>query len=248
MTKNVKALIKTLFCSHEWDEAGQGWEGVTDRLTRSGWSRARRGVVRRRALTGERLMTEKDDKQERLAFMESDVPTKRDEYAVLVPSTPDEILALAQLYRDRAEAEHNFDELKNQWSWGGFTTQDLARCQLMARMGALVSNWWTLFVRLAQPHKHVEAISSRPRWLRGVATHTHHAEQTRLTITRLHAKQSAIQAVLTNLAGFLNARKATAEPWTNVERLRAILTRAFAKCMLPTAGPPALPISETVAT
>ncbi|HMS84908.1 MAG TPA: transposase [Nitrospira sp.] len=46
-----------------------------------------------------------------------------------------------QLYRDRADAEHNFDELKNQWGWGGSTTQDLARCRLMARMVALVYNW-----------------------------------------------------------------------------------------------------------
>jgi hypothetical protein len=115
LTKHVKALIKTLFRSNEWEEAGQGWEGVTDRLTLSGWSRARRVVVLRRALTGEMLMTEKDDEQERLAFIESAVPTKRYEYAVLVTSTPYEILALAQLYRDRADAENNFDELKNQW-------------------------------------------------------------------------------------------------------------------------------------
>lgn len=248
VTKNVKALIKTWFRSNAWEEAGQGWEGVTDRLTLSGWSRARRVVVLRRALTGERLMTEQDDEQERLAFMESDVPTKRYEYAVLVTSTPYEILALAQLYRDRADAENNFDELKNQWGWGGFTTQDLARCRLMARMVALVYNWWTLFVRLAQPHKHFEAISSRPLLLHGVATHTHHAGQTRLTITRLHAKQSAIQAVLTNVAGFLRALKATAEQWTDAERLRAILTRAFAKFMLTPAAPPALPTSETAAT
>jgi hypothetical protein len=248
LTKNVKALIKTLFRSNAWEEAGQGWEGVTDRLTLSGWSRARRVVVLRRALTGEMLMTGKDDDQELFDFMESDVPTKRYEYAVLVTSTPYEILALAQLYRDRADAENNFDELKNQWGWGGFTTQDLARCRLMARMVALVYNWWTLFVRLAQPHKHFEAISSRPLLLHGVATHTQHAGQTRLTITSLHAKQSVIQAVLTNLAGFLSSLKATAEQWTDADRLRAILTRTFAKFMLPTAGPPALLISETAPT
>ena len=60
-------------------------------------------------------MTEKDDDQERLAFVESDVPTKRYEYAVLVTSTLYEILALVQLCRDRADAENNFDEFKNQW-------------------------------------------------------------------------------------------------------------------------------------
>jgi hypothetical protein len=248
LTKHVKALLKTLFRSTHWEEAGQGWEGVEDTLRLSGWSRTRRVIVLRRTLTGERLLTGKDDDQGRFDFMESDVPTTRNEYAVLVPSTPYAILALAQLYRDRADAENNVDELKNQGGWGGFTTQALVRCRIMARIVALGYNWWTLFVRLAQPHKHFEAISSRPLLLHGVATQTQHAGQTRLTITSLHAKQSALQAVLTSVAGFQSALKATAEQWTDAERLRAILTRAFATFMLTTAGPPALPTSETAAT
>ena len=130
--------------------------------------------------------------------------------------------------------------------WGGFTTQELAHCRLLARMVARVYNCWTLFVRLAQPHKHFEAISSWPLLLHGVATQ--HAGHTRLTITSLHAKQSAIQAVLTHVAGFLRTLKATAEQWTDAERLRAILTRAFAKFMLTTAGPPALPTSGAAAS
>jgi Transposase DDE domain group 1 len=245
LTKNVKSLIKKLFRSTRWEDAGQGWEGLEDTLTLSGWSRARRVVVLRRKLTGELLITGKDDDQEQFAFIEGDVPTARYEYAVLVTSTQHEILALAQLYRDRADAENNFDELKNQWGWGGFTTHDLARCRLMARMVALVYNWWTLFVRLANPHKHHEAITSRPLLLHGVATQTKHAGQTRLTITSTHAKQSAIQAVLTSLADFLSSLKATAEQLTDAERLRAILTRAFAKFMLATVGPPAMPTSQT---
>ena len=136
------------------------------------------------------------------------------------------------------DSENNFDELKNQWGWGGFTTQDLARCQLMARMVALVYNWWTLFVRLAQPHKHFEAISSRPLLLHGVATQTRHGGQTRLTVTSTHAKQSAIQAILTNPASFLATLKSTAEQLTDAQRLRAILTRAFAKFMLTPPEPP----------
>lgn len=109
---------------------------------------------------------------------------------------------------------------------------------MMARMVALIYNWWTLFVRLAQPHKHFEAISSRPLLLHGVATQTQHAGQKRLTITSTHAKQSRIQAVLTSLAGFLSSLKATAEQLTDAQRLRAILSRAFAKFMLATADPP----------
>jgi hypothetical protein len=248
LTKNVKGLIKKLFRSPHWIDAGQGWEGLEDRLTLSGWSRARRVVVLRRKLMGEMLLTGKEDRQDEFAFIEGDIPTARYEYAVLVTSTQHEILTLAQLYRDRADAENNFDELKNQWGWGGFTTQDLARCRIMARMVALVYNWWTLFVRCCHPHKHFEAITSRPLLLHGVATQTRHAGQTRLTITSTHAKQALIQAVLINLAGFLSLLKATAEQLTDTERLRVILTRAFAKFMLATAGPPALPSSQTVAT
>src|SRR5215469_7183443 len=66
------------------------------------------------------------------------------------------------LYRDRGDAENNFDELKNQGGWGGFTTQDLTRCRLMARIVALVCNWWNLLVRLADPDQPREAITSRP--------------------------------------------------------------------------------------
>ena len=211
LTKHVKALIKTWFRSNAWEEAGPGWEGGTDRLMLSGWSRARRVVVLRRTLTGEMLMTGKDDDQERFAFMESDVPTKRDEYAVLVPSTAHEIFTLGPRARDRADTENHFDELKNHWGWGGFTTQDLARCRIMARRVALGDNGWTRFVRLAPPHTHCEAISSRPLVLRGVATHTHHAGHTRLTITSLPAKPAAIHAVLTNVAGSLRTLNATAE-------------------------------------
>jgi Transposase DDE domain group 1 len=240
LTKNVKALIQKLFRTHDWVDAGQGWEGAEDTLTLSGWCRARRVVVLRRKLTGELLLTGRDDRQDDLAFIEAQIPTARYEYAVLVTSTAHQILTLAQLYRDRADAENNFDELKNQWGWGGFTTQDLARCRLMSRMVALIYNWWTLFVRLAHPHKHFEAISSRPLLLHGVATQTSHAGQTRLTITSTHARQASIQAVLTNLAAFLKQLKATAEQLTDAQRLSAILTRAFAKFMLPTAAPPDL--------
>ena len=35
-------------------------------------------------------------------------------------------------YRDRADAENCFDELKNQWGWVGFTSHKLASSRLMA--------------------------------------------------------------------------------------------------------------------
>ena len=66
------------------------------------------------------------------------------EYGILVTSLEGEWewegLTLAQLYLERGDAENAFDELKNQWGWGGFTTQDLKRTQITARRTALVYN------------------------------------------------------------------------------------------------------------
>ena len=96
-------------------------------------------MVLRRELQGEALVEKStQDFQPTLFLTDPLVPTKQYEYAVLVTSLPDEILTIAQHYRDRADAENGFDELKNQWSRGGFMTQDLHRCQVMARHTALI--------------------------------------------------------------------------------------------------------------
>ena len=95
-----------------------------------------------------------------------------------------------QLSRDRGDCENAFDELKNQWGWGGFTTHDLARCQLMARIVALAYNWWTLFGRLADPDRHHEAITSRPLMMHAIARRTEHAGRITLTITSTQSPKS----------------------------------------------------------
>jgi len=80
-----------------------------------------------------------------------------------------ELLAVAHAYRDRADTENMFDELKNQWGWTGFSTGDLQRSQLMARIVALIHNWWSLFMRLANQdqqwggHHDAAAISAEDR-------------------------------------------------------------------------------------
>ncbi len=45
-------------------------------------------------------------------------------YTVLVINAEYDIAAIGQLYRHRCDCENGFDELKNQWGWGGFTTRD----------------------------------------------------------------------------------------------------------------------------
>ena len=227
LTKNVKRLIEKAFRRDDWENAGQGWEGREERLQLVGWSISRRVIVLRRILRGEVAITEKDKDQMQMAFVETEGLSKRYEYAVLVTSLSDEILAIAQHYRDRADCENNFDELKNQWGWGGYTTQDLKRCRLMARIVALIYNWWSLFVRLARPDKHLEAITSRPLLLYAVGKQTRHQGQTTVTMTSTHAKTDKIQQALKQVTRFLQTLKSTAEQLTQPDRWRLILSRAF---------------------
>ena len=228
----VKALMEEAFYRRDWMEAGQGWQGVEESLQLTGWTKRRRVLVLRREIKGEITGVQENRKrigcdQLEFGFVDTLEPARKYEYAVLVTSLEDEILTLAQHYRDRADAENVFDELKNQWGWCGYTTHDLTRCQIMARINALVYNWWSLFVRLAIPTRHAEAITSRPLLLSAVAKETQHSGQTTLTLTSTHGKSKAAQRILASLANFLQWVRATAEQLSWEERWRLILSRVF---------------------
>jgi hypothetical protein len=209
ITANVKKYIERVFWDEGWQDAGQGWEGREGQLRLSGWSRSRRVIVMRRPLKGEIALT--DDRQMVIGFAETERPVRKYEYAVLVTDLSHEVVTIAQLYRDRADAENAFDELKNQWGWGGFTTQDLKRCRLTAMAVALVYNWWSLFVRLANPKARLEAITSRPFLLSGVARRTTHSGQQHLNITSLHGNAQEAQGMLSRVSRMLNQWKNAAE-------------------------------------
>ncbi len=230
-TANVKKLIGRLFGRDEWAEVGQQWQGLEAELQLSGWSQARRVVVLRRPLRQEaedkKKAKRKAAKQLSLDLPEATYGGVRYEYAVQVTSMPDEVRTIAQHYRDRGDAENNFDELKNQWGWAGYTTHDRKRCQMMAHITALVYNWWTIFMRLGIPHKHAEAVTSRPLALHGIARRTRHSNQTTVEVTSMHSKARQIAAALTKVSEFLKRIKATAEQLTQKARWRLILSAAF---------------------
>ena len=72
-------------------------------------------------------MTKKGKRQKKFAFDDAD-PVKPWDYAVLLINSNYELKAIGQLYRDRTDCENGFDELKDRWGSGGYTTQDLERC------------------------------------------------------------------------------------------------------------------------
>jgi len=215
----------------DWVPAGQGWEGKAAELRLVGWSRARRVVLLRRRLARDLAVQERAAGQLRLSFVEVAREGERQiyEFAALVTSLGAEILTLAQLYRDRADCENAFDELENHWGWGGFTTRDLERCRLIAGVVALVYNWWSLFVRRADPEHHREVITSRPLLLHAVAQQSRHGRQTRITVSSMHARAGAVARALRAIAAFFAGLKRTAEPLTALERWCRILSRALIK-------------------
>lgn len=90
------------------------------------------------------------------------------EHAVLVTSWEEKEIdgRRAGLSRPGGHGKH-VRRVEESVEWTGFSTQDLKRSQLMARMVALIFNWWTL---------------------KRIARHTQHAKPTHISFSSLHAK------------------------------------------------------------
>jgi hypothetical protein len=230
LTSKTRRLIERLMLGRDWLDAGQGWQGAESTLRLTGWSCARRVVVlRRRVRKSLAVLNKSQTGPVQLSFAELDDDVAVYEYSVLVTSLDQEVLTVAQLYRDRADAENCFDELKNHWAWGGFTTQDLKRCRLMARITALIYNWWSLFARLADPDQHTEAITSRPLMLHAIGKQTRHAGQNRLTISSTHAEAAKAEQCCRRITAFFKMLRTTAEQLTALQRWCRILSLALVK-------------------
>lgn len=229
LTKGVRRVVNKAMAATDWEDAGQGWWGRKAELRLEGWSRQRRVIVLRRRLPEALGVSQPKGNSQGELFWADAGDAAVWEFAVLVTSLDLEILSLAQLYRDRADSENTFDELKNQWGWAGFTTRDLSRCRIMARLVALVYDWWTLFVRLADPDHHREALTSRPLLLHAVARQTRHAGQTRLTVTACHGRCDHVVQALQRIAKFFQDLIQTAEQLTAAERWVRILSQALVK-------------------
>jgi len=242
-TKNVKRFIALKMSDGIWENAGQGWQGTQGQIQLMGWSCPRDATILRRRVTKSIGIVNKNALSGQTVFQFADVGEDINayEYAVLVSNMEASALTIAFHYRDRADSENNFDELKNQWGWSGYTTHDLHRSRLMGRIIALIYNWWTLFVRLINPDNHLEAITSRPLLLQAVGKQTQHSGQTIIQVNSNHAKFHSVQAALSHLSAFFKTLKPCAEQLNQKEKMRRVLYRAFKKFIDALANaPPAL--------
>jgi hypothetical protein len=239
-TANVQRLVKRQFERQDWSRPdSQGCQVVEDHLQLLGWSKQRRVVVVRQRIKGgiarERRV---DGKQLKLDLVGASVHEGERlwDYAVLVTDVSYPIEAVAQLYRDRADCENGFDELKNQWGLSGFTTQDINRCQTTARACALVYNWWSWYCRAAHPKARMEAITSRPLLLAAVGRATNSSGQTTLHLTPLHGKVGLLKSLIANIRAALQHVKAAAEQIKTTDRW-AVLLRYVSDKMAPVIAP-----------
>jgi hypothetical protein len=156
LTKNLKRAMARL------DE--KDWEGCSSKgllqtaeltVQLNGWSQPRRVVVGRRLLghTG----GEEDGEFWSYAKYEYEA------YVTSLSQSYARSWQIVELYRKRADCENVFDELKNQWGFNGFCSQNRQVTQVAARLLLVAYNTWNLFFRLMEPDRHVEARHGR-RW------------------------------------------------------------------------------------
>ena len=235
-TPKVKALVKTCMRSGSgWNEAGDGWEAMEASLKLKGWTQTRRVVLVREAPAlapvGAQARRRRDHQS--LPGASGDgwdamAAPWSGKIAVLVTSLDAHdypTIAMPRLYRERADCENVFDELKNQWGWAGFTTQKLTPCRLMANLIALFYNWWNLYVRFYDEEHHREAITSRPALMQGVARQVQSGGQRKVKVSLLHEKGDLIAQAVTLISSQLHEMMRIAEQWTIEQRWAFLLTR-----------------------
>lgn len=145
-TAKVRGLVALLQRSGGWQSAGDGWEVVESTLRLTGWSHARRALIVRESVARAPVPENPEHRvrpgprrgKDRGLLPGATGPEWKSaapwsgKLAVLVTSLDAGAYPAAcipRIYRERGDCENNYDELKNQWGWNGYTTQKLAPCR-----------------------------------------------------------------------------------------------------------------------
>jgi hypothetical protein len=236
-----------------WQDCGDGWQALESSIQLSGWTRPRRVVLVRESPARAPVATigtsrRGKDRQGRLPHAsgegwDAQATPWSGKIAVLVTSLDDRswpAMAMPRIYRERADAENCFDELKNQWGWNGFTSRRLAPCRLMANLIALFYNWWTLYMLFFDAEHHREAIRSRPMLMAGVGRQVQSGGRRTVKVSVLHEKGGLIADAVTRISKELHHIRAITERWSPQQRWTLLLTRLL-RCWLGGKWLPGLP-------
>jgi hypothetical protein len=104
-----------------------------------------------------------------------------------------------------------------------------------------VYNWWSWYVRAANRPARREALTSRALLLAAVGRAIHHARQTTLHLTPMHAKVGLIKSMIANVQAAIGHVKAIAQQLPGIDRwaelLRYICQRIVGQNSLPIPPP-----------
>ena len=238
-TTKVKDLVTRMMRQGAlWEDCGDGWQALETTLRLSGWTRERRVVLVRESPSRAPVVRigkprRGKDRQSSLPHAQGDgwdaqatpwsgkigvLVTSLD--AISFPTT-----VMPKQYRERADAENCFDELKNQWGWGGYTSRKLAPSRLMANLIALFYNWWNLYLRFYDDGHHREAIRTRPMLMAGVGRQVQSGGQRTVKVSVLHEKGGVIAQAVTRISKELHEIHVITERWDIHQKWALLLTR-----------------------
>lgn len=238
-TTKVKDLVTRMMRQGAlWEDCCDGWQALETTLRLSGWTRERRVVLVRESPSCAPVVRigkprRGKDRQSSLPHAQGDgwdaqATPWSGKIAVLVTSL-DAIsfptTVMPKQYRERADAENCFDELKNQWGWGGYTSRKLAPSRLMANLIALFYNWWNLYLRFYDDGHHREAIRTRPMLMAGVGRQVQSGGQRTVKVSVLHEKGDVIAQAVTRISKELHEIHAITERWDIHQKWALLLTR-----------------------
>lgn len=236
-TAKVKTLVQQMMrTGAHWQDCGDGWEAIGAAIRLSGWTRERRVVLVREAPAQAPVGAKARRRRDHLGSLpaaegwNTGTAPWSGRIAVLVTSLNEDafpLLCMPRLYRERADAENSFDELKNQWGWNGYTTRKIGPCRLMSNLIALFYNWWNLYVRFYDEEHHREAITSRPAMMQGVARQVQSGGRRTVRVSLLHEKGDVIARAVTLISSQLQQIRSITERWSVEERWALLLTRVL---------------------
>jgi len=114
-------------------------------------------------------------------------------------------------------------------------------CKAMARLIAIVANWWNVFCRVAEPTAHREAVTSRPAFLNIMGRIVESGRKRTIYLTSTHAESALIGRALGMVSAFFKWLASKAEPLTVEQRWQCVLAYAFRRLLIPE---PSFPTTE----
>ena len=235
-SKAVRGVFRALLAEPgAWRGAAGGWQCAEREVRLDSWARARRMVFARRPAEAmpKRRKSPPTRKFTQLGIPGLELVEASDgayadgyEWYALVTDLDMDARDILPPCRGRGDCENVFDEMKNQWGWGGFTAHSLAQTALFAGLSVIAANLWNIFTRLGGDGSHREAATSRPLLQSCIARLTRHARQGVITIYT--AANEKAQGIYRAISAFL-AKVASASQLGVEQRRQLIVAYALRK-------------------